>query len=225
MPSNRQHHGPVAGLPVLGVLARRQTYRHLALLLLLFPVGIANFVFVVTGLSVGVSLLPLVIGVPILGLVLVGTTWLASSYASLLSTLTGRVIPCAGFRFGPEGFWAGLKELATTPRPYVLLVAFLVSFPLGVVSFSVVVVGFALAVALILAPVAAPLPLTTYRVSQDWALTTPVEWFGAAVLGFVLLVAGFWAVTLAGQALERAAAAVLSTGPGTDGGADPLQES
>ena len=224
MPSNRQHHGPVAGLPVLGVLARKRTYRHLALLLLLFPVGIANFVFVVTGLSVGVALLPLVIGVPILGLVLVGTTWLARPYATLLSTVADREVPCAGFSFGHEGFWAGLKGLATTPRPYVLLVAFLISFPLGVASFSVVVVVFALAVALLLAPVAGPLPMTTYRVSQNWALTTPVEWLGAAVLGFVLLVAGFWAVTLAGEALERAAAAILAGGGDGAAAGDPLRE-
>ncbi|MEF8775756.1 MAG: sensor domain-containing protein [Haloarculaceae archaeon] len=224
MPSNRQHHGPVAGLPVLGVLARKQTYRHLALVLLLFPVGIANFVFVVTGLSVGVALLPLVIGIPILGLVLVGTTWLASSYARLLSTLSGRAIPSNGFSFGPEGFWAGLTDLATSLRPYVLLVAFLVSFPLTVVSFSLLAVVFALAFALVLAPVAGPLPVTTYRVTQDWALTTPVEWLGAAVLGFVLLLAGFWAVTLAGEALDRAAAAVLAGGGDGAAAGDPLRE-
>lgn len=223
MPSNRQHHGPVAGLPVLGVLARKRTYRHLALLLLLFPVGIANFVFVVTGLSVGFALLPLLIGAPILGLLLVGTTWLASGYARLLSSVTGREVVASGFSFGPGGFWASLKAVATDPRPYVLLVVFLVSFPLGVATFSIITVVFALAVALLLAPVAGPLPLTTYRVTQEWALTTPVEWVGAAAFGFGLLLAGLWGVTLAGSALERVAAAILATGPGAVTARDPLQ--
>lgn len=209
VPSTRQHQGPVAGLPVLGVLARKRTYRHLALLLLLFPVGIVNFVLIVAGLSVGASLVPLVIGIPILGLVLVGLTWLAWGYARILSNVTEYDVSCSGFSFGRDGFWRGLRTLATRPRPYVLLVAFLVSFPLGVGSFAALVTVFTVAIVLVIAPFLAPLPITSYRVSNGWVLDSPPEVAGAALLGFVLLVAGLWAVSLTGEALARAAAAIL----------------
>ena len=197
VPSHQHQDGPVAGLPVLGVVARRRTYRHLALLLLLFPVGIANVVFLVTGISIGLALTPLLVGIPILGLVLVGVTWLASWDADLLSALTDREVSCEGFNFGSAGFWAGLRHVAGESRTWVLLVAMLVSFPLGVATFSVLVTLLALGVALLLAPVAAPLPATHYRLTQYWALDTPVEWLGASLSGAVLLVATLWMVTVA----------------------------
>jgi hypothetical protein len=49
-----------------GVLRRSETYRNLGYDLLAFPLGIAYFVFLVTGLSVGVGLVIIWVGVPIL---------------------------------------------------------------------------------------------------------------------------------------------------------------
>lgn len=197
------------GIPVLGAVARPRTYRSLALLLLLFPVGIANFAMLVTGLSLGFALTPLLIGVPILGLVLVAVTWLAAAYAGLLSAVSGRSVACEGFRFGPDGFWAGLKRVALAPRTWVLLVALFATFPLGLASFVAVVTVFAVGLALLLAPVAAPLPVTTYQVGPDWVLETPLELGAAAIVGAAVLVVGLWVVDLAGVALARAGAAVL----------------
>ena len=63
----------------LSVIARQQTYVNLLYLLLSFPLGIAYFVFVVTGLSVGFGLLVIWVGVPILALVLAGS-WALSRF-------------------------------------------------------------------------------------------------------------------------------------------------
>ncbi len=50
-----------------GVIARPQSYINIFYLLLAFPLGIAYFVFLVTGISVGASLIIIWVGIPILG--------------------------------------------------------------------------------------------------------------------------------------------------------------
>lgn len=57
----------------LSVIGHQQTYLNAFYLLLSFPLGIAYFVFLVTGLSVGFGLLVIWVGVPILALVLAGS--------------------------------------------------------------------------------------------------------------------------------------------------------
>jgi ABC-type transport system involved in cytochrome bd biosynthesis fused ATPase/permease subunit len=49
-----------------GVAARGQTYLNIIYLLLSFPPGTAYFVFLVTGLLLGISLLIIWVGIPIL---------------------------------------------------------------------------------------------------------------------------------------------------------------
>jgi len=49
-----------------GVVTRGETYLNIIYLLLAFPLGTAYFVFLVTGLSLGLSLLIIWVGIPIL---------------------------------------------------------------------------------------------------------------------------------------------------------------
>src|SRR5215831_7417710 len=52
--------------PIVGVAFRRQTYRNLLYVLTAFPLGLAYFLFLITGLSIGASLLLVWIGIPVL---------------------------------------------------------------------------------------------------------------------------------------------------------------
>ncbi len=69
------------GAPILvnifGVYFRPQTYLNLLYLLLAFPLGLAYFVFLVTGLSLGFGLIITLAGIPILVLMLVAIWALA----------------------------------------------------------------------------------------------------------------------------------------------------
>src|SRR5882672_7159507 len=51
---------------IFGPATDAQTYRNLFYLLLSFPLGIAYFVFLITGISLGTGLLVIFVGVPIL---------------------------------------------------------------------------------------------------------------------------------------------------------------
>ena len=224
MSALRRSRRAVASLPVVGVVARRRTYRNLALCLALFPVGVLNGTVFLTGLAMGLALLPVAIGVPVLGGVLVLVTWLAALYADLLSATTGVDIRYRRFTVGEAGLWDGLRALAGRPDPYVLLVVMLASFPVGVALFTAVVVVLTLGVVLLLAPVFAPLPVTTYGAPGGPALETPLELAGATLAGTLVLLGGLWGVTLAGEGILRVARAVTTLGGGGDGPADPRRD-
>lgn len=83
----------------VGVPLRPQTYLNLLYLGLAFPLGIAYFVFVVLGLSLGVSLAIFVVGIPILLLVVLAALgiaaferWLADRLLAVPSTDTSEEI-------------------------------------------------------------------------------------------------------------------------------------
>ena len=59
--------------PFFGVVAEPQSYINILYLFLSFPLGIAYFVFLVTGISLGFGLAIIWVGVPILVLVLAGS--------------------------------------------------------------------------------------------------------------------------------------------------------
>ncbi len=209
VPTYRDYDGLIAGRPVVGILARRRTYRNLVLLGLLFPVGLVNFVVLFTAITLGLVLVPLLVGVLILAFVLILVTWMAAGYAHLLGALIDQDIDCTGFSFGQSGFWAGLKTIATNPRPYLLLVCLFATFPLGIAAFVFLVVSLSIAGTLIAAPIAGPVPGIEYILVGPWVLDTPVEWAGASLVGLIALICTLWLVTVAGETLVRVAVFVL----------------
>lgn len=222
--SSNRSDGPVTGVPIVGALVRRRSYRLLALLFLLFPIGVANFAILLTGIVLGVVLLPFVVGVPILGSVLVIVTHLGQWYGRLVTALSGPEIDSEGFTFGPDGFWAGLKRVATSPRPYLLVGCLFATFPLGLGVFVALAVWLSLSVAFLAAPILGPLPDVEYQFTATWVLDSPLEWVGASLVGAVSLVVGVWLFTLAGEGLARAAKVVIEFDGGSEIPADRSRE-
>ena len=71
-------------IPFFGVIADPQSYLNIVYLLLGLPLGVAYFVFLVSGISVGFGLLVIWIGVPILVIVLLGA-WAICQFELLLT--------------------------------------------------------------------------------------------------------------------------------------------
>ncbi|MEA2135548.1 MAG: hypothetical protein QOC68_3457 [Solirubrobacteraceae bacterium] len=69
------------------------TWRGNTYLLVSFPVGLASFVFLVTGISVGVSLAIVWVGLPILAATLVGSRWMARFERRRAAITLGEPIP------------------------------------------------------------------------------------------------------------------------------------
>jgi hypothetical protein len=103
---------------LLAPYGQRQTYRILAYLLLGLPMGIVDFVLVVTGLSLGLGLFVTILGIPILVATLLVVQALATMERRLAWWLLEAPMPrlATGYDDTRGMFWARLRRLITSPR-------------------------------------------------------------------------------------------------------------
>ena len=154
---------------LLSVIVRPQTYINILYLLISFPLGIAYFVFLVTGLSVGFGLLVIWVGVPILALVLAGS-WAFCRFEQATANLLLRLdIPKFASPLLVDPLSDSEATLGATERLFTrvwrqtkahlsnrltwtgMLYLFL-KFPIGIASFIIVVVSVSVTAALLGAP-------------------------------------------------------------------------
>jgi hypothetical protein len=147
----------VSGMTALkqffGVVAKPQTWLDYAYLWLAFPLGLFYFVFLIVGLTVGLSLVIIWVGIPML--LLVAAAWYL--FAGLERILARELLripisPSPRAWETVDGVWAKLKAhfgLASTWKDLVYLLARL---PLGIVSFVLVMTQAGIGVAFIGAP-------------------------------------------------------------------------
>ena len=149
-----------------GVIAEPQSYISIFYLLLAFPLGIAYFVFLVTGISVGASLIIIWVGVPILALVLAGS-WAMCEFERFLAlsllkediprTIRERSIVTDDQNLSSVerlfvGTWRRFKSHLTNRLTWTGMLYLFLKFPLGIGSFVMVVVLVAVTGALLGAP-------------------------------------------------------------------------
>ena len=157
-----------------------QTYLNILYLLLAFPLGLGYFIILVTGLSLGFSLAVIWIGLLILALMVIAWWIMAAIERQLAIWLLREQIPpmASPKPAGPE-FWARCKSHLTNPVTWKSLVYLFVKFPLGILSFVVVVTCLSLSAGLIAAPWLYPYSHIELGVR---IIDTPSEaWFAAAV--------------------------------------------
>jgi hypothetical protein len=136
----------------LSVLTNPQTYRNIAYLLLAFPLGIFYFVFLITGISLGVSLSIIWIGIPML----IGVLWLSRSFAKLERRLTNSFLQTDIMQPSElpsgSGFWQSAKRLITSEGTWAEVFYLFSKFILGTLSFTLVISLLATSVGLMVTP-------------------------------------------------------------------------
>ena len=172
---------------VFGPLAWPRTYGRLLYLLLGLPLGVAYFTFYVTGLSLGIGLLIMTIGAVILVALLLAARPIAHFERMLAVGLVGEPIPpIPAPRTSGPGFWKWLAGTAGDSVTWKTLAFALLRFPLGLVSWILVVVLMSLALALIAAPVVEPLGgEIDFGI---WVPTTAAELGVVSLMGLVAFV-------------------------------------
>jgi hypothetical protein len=172
-------------------------YLNLLYLLATFPLGIFYFVFLVSGLSLGLSLSIIWVGVPLL--LLMGAAWwvLASFERYMAIHLLNEDIPAMA-RPSNEGddIWTRFKAYFTNPVTWKGLLYLFVKFPLGIATFVVLIT----VVSLTLAFLTMPLTYQSLDYFQSisfgsglpvWQIDSLVDALLAALIGLLL-----WPVTL-----------------------------
>lgn len=136
-----------------GVYADPLAWGALLFMLIAFVTGIIYFVWAVTGLSLSLSLMILIIGVPFAILFLLSVRGLALLEGRLVEALLGIRMPRRP-SFSHQGMkWLDrLKALLTDKATWLMLVYMLVQFVLGTAYFIVTVIALSFSLTLIAIP-------------------------------------------------------------------------
>lgn len=135
----------------LGVPLRTQTYRNLLYLLLAFPLGILYFVLITVGISVGIAMLILVVGVFLL-ITFFGFFFLIANAERIFTNIVlGTAIQ------GRERKRDGLlreqaKDIVFDRKTWTSIIYLPVKFVFGLVGFITIFVGFSTAIAMLMVP-------------------------------------------------------------------------
>lgn len=136
-----------------GVYVDPRAWGALLFMLIAFVTGIIYFVWGVTGLSLSISLMILIIGIPFAILFLLSVRGLALLEGRLVEALLGVRMPRRA-SFSHEGMkWMDrLKSLLTDKATWLMLIYMLIQFVLGTVYFIVIVTVLSFSLAFIAAP-------------------------------------------------------------------------
>lgn len=123
---------------IFGAAVDPQTWRNVLYLLVSFPLGILYFVFTVTGLSVGIGLALIAVGIPILVFTLMVVGLFGRIERGLLRGLLHAPVMTPPPAPLPSGIVESLRAYLRRPETWKNVVYSLVHFPFGVVGFSLV---------------------------------------------------------------------------------------
>lgn len=189
------------------IFAKPKMYLTLLYLFLAFPLGLAYFVLLVVGFSLGFSLIIIWVGLIILAL-LFSTIWLLISFERLQTTyLLGIPIPI----ISPEStenisLWQKLKLFLIDPATWKGVLFILLKFPIGIISFVVLVTGFAVLISMIFSPI-----IVTWNPIHFgfWKVDTISEAIGLCMLGLMALPGLFHFYYFLGQSIGKFSAIFL----------------
>ncbi|KAF1691454.1 sensor domain-containing protein [Pseudoxanthomonas koreensis] len=137
-----------------GVVADPYTYGSLFYMLLALATGTFYFTWVVTGMSLSLGLLVLIVGVPLLLLFLMSVRLLSLVEGRIVETLLGVRMPRRPLYTQRDKPWlTRIKELFTDVRTWTAMGYMLLMLPLGTAYFSFVITAVALSLAFAAAPV------------------------------------------------------------------------
>jgi hypothetical protein len=136
------------------VVVRPQSYVNLLYLLVAFPLGLAYFILLVSGLASGLSLLVVWVGIPIL-LLMGAVSWSLAGFERLMAIhwLKEDVPAMATASSEAADLWTRLKRHLANPVTWKSLVYLFLKFPLGLAAFVVLATLLPLTVASIALPI------------------------------------------------------------------------
>ena len=136
------------------VITEPDAWASLLYLLLSSALGVIYFTWAVTGLSLSVGLLPLIIGIPVALLVLLSIRGLGFVEGRIVEALLGERMPRRSITPGDtENWWEKFKIILTTRSTWTTIVYMILLLPLGITYFTLIVTLFSLAVSLIGSPI------------------------------------------------------------------------
>jgi hypothetical protein len=171
-----------------GVFAQAKTWGAFFYLMMAMFLGIAYFTWAVTGLSVSVGLLVLVVGVPIFFLFLLSVRGIALLEGRLIEALLGIRMPRRPlFTRKDISWWDKMKNLFSERHTWTAMIYMLFQMPLGIIYFSVFVALMATSLGLVFKPISELVFNVPSFVIGDFGYFTPGWLLPFTVIGGILL--------------------------------------
>ncbi len=175
-------------LKFIGIFADIRAWGALLYLVFALGTGIIYFTWAVTGLSVSVGLLVLIIGIPIAGLFLLSARGIALVEGRIVEALLGVRMPRRPlFSRKDIGWWQKMKNMLTSRHTWTTIVYMILQMPLGIIYFTVIVSLIAAAVWMI----GRPIMELTYGIPAFVTMSYEyfTQWWGMIfyVIGGILL--------------------------------------
>lgn len=134
------------------VIKQSRPYMNMLYLLLSFPLGTFYFVFLVTGLSLGIGLTITLFGIPILlGMLLLWREF--AKFERYLTKIMLGVDIASDSKQNPEGTWQKVKSYLTDSFTWKGLAYLFIKFPLGIISFVFLATLLSVSLGLIATPI------------------------------------------------------------------------
>jgi hypothetical protein len=171
-----------------GVFAEARTWGAFFYLMLAMFIGIVYFTWVVTGISVSLGLLVLVVGLPIFFLFLLSVRGIALLEGRLVEALLGVRMPHRPlFTRQDIGFWKKMKNLFTDGYTWTAMIYMFFQMILGIIYFSVFVTLIAVSVWLVAQPIVGLAADVPAFIIGDYGYYTPAWILPFSIIGGVLL--------------------------------------
>ncbi len=152
-PAARRSANPIARF--FGVIADPQAWGALFYLLLALVTGVTYFTIVVTGVSVTLGTLILIIGVPMALLTLAVVRAISFAEGRIVEGLLGVRMPRRPRTVEGAGgdIWARIKGWLTDWRTWTTMLYMVLQLPLGIIYFTIVITAFSLSASVIALPI------------------------------------------------------------------------
>jgi signal transduction histidine kinase len=171
-----------------------RTWRETLNLLLNLPVGIVTFTIVVTGFATGIGMLITLVGIPIILLTIYVSRWMGTVERARARGLLGIDVP-RPYRPDPpsDKWWRVPVARSSDPATWLEVGYHLFMLPFGILTFTVVVTAWSLALGFLTSP------LYAWSLPDDnqyggWVIDTPFEYVLSVLIGAAILLIAPWIV-------------------------------
>lgn len=215
--TNTESSGSGSLADVVGVVADAQTYRNLLYVFLAFPLGLLYYAVLVVGFTLGVALSILLVGLVILLVTVIGLRYVASFERRLANALLATEIATpAGVDRSTDGPVGTVKAYLRASSTWRGLGFVVLKFPIGILSFILLVGLLGTAIELLLLPLypsgAFNVQVAGWRVARSFETTA--HRLVAVPVGAVLGIVAVHVLNAFAQANAAIASSLL--GPNTD---------
>jgi uncharacterized membrane protein len=192
----RSAESPNALRRLFGIYSDSRAYMSLFYMLLTLATGIVYFVFVVTGLSLSAGLAVLIIGFPFFLMFIGIARVLALGEGRLLEAMTGERMPRRPLHPGAStGILARIGGMLSDARTWTTLAYLLLMLPLGILYFTIAVIGICLGGALIAAPFVLFAQQLGWDLNDGYPITIHPAWIASPVGSVIAVVMGIAILT------------------------------